>query len=172
MSERILGPNEDGCAGCSGRREFLRDATAIAATLLAGLGAQRADAQSLTLRVVRALWTSGSEVSYPVPPADGVEIDRDRELILVRWQGKAYAFALSCPHQRTMLRWREADQRFQCPKHRSRYEPDGTFISGRATRSMDRYPVKVESGSLVVDTTRVIRQDEDRPGWDAAFATV
>ena len=56
----------------------------------------------------------------------------------MRFQGVVYAFNLSCPHQNTALKWQPDDQRFQCPKHKSRYQPDGTFISGRATRGMDR----------------------------------
>ena len=33
----------------------------------------------------------------------------------------------------------------------SKYEPNGTFMNGRATRNMDRLAVRVDAGSLVVD---------------------
>jgi len=178
MNDRAMSdPNDeihDPCAGCTGRRDFLREAAGIAVALLVGLGAGReqAEAQALGVAPVRALAFGEQKATYPVPAADGVTIDREREVIVVRWQGKAYAFALSCPHQRTMLRWQEGDGRFQCPKHHSRYRPDGTFISGRATRGMDRYPVLLEGGKLVVDLARPIRQDRDRAAWTAAFAAV
>jgi Rieske Fe-S protein len=79
-----------------------------------------------------------------------------------------YAFALSCPHQRTMPKWRESDQRFQCPEHKSKYRPDGVFISGRATRRMDRYALRLADDGLVVDMGAVILQGENEPAWNAA----
>jgi len=162
----------DACAGCAGRREFLRDAAGIALAVMASLGARSAGAQPLALAAVRALSVRGAEATYPVPAADGATIDREREVIVARWGGRVYAFALSCPHQRTMLRWQEAEHRFQCPKHHSRYTPDGTFISGRATRGMDRYSVRREGGNVVVSLDALHRQDQDRAGWEAASAAV
>jgi nitrite reductase/ring-hydroxylating ferredoxin subunit len=162
----------DPCTGCTGRRDFLREAAGIAAALLVGLGARPTQARALTVAPASPRAVRDGEASYTLPAVDGALIDRPRELILVRWQGKAYAFSLSCPHQHTMLRWQEADARFQCPKHHSRYQPDGSFVSGRATRGMDRYPLRLDGGEAVVDLTRRIRQDEDAAGWRAAFATV
>jgi Rieske Fe-S protein len=112
--------------------------------------------------------TSAGELTFPVPPADGALIDRRNEVIVVRCQARAFAFALSCPHQRTMLKWRESEQRFQCPRHKSMYRPDGAFVSGRATRGMDRLPVRLAGGDIVLDTTAAIRQDEDETAWNAA----
>jgi Rieske Fe-S protein len=89
-------------------------------------------------------------------------------VILVRWQGSIYAFSLSCPHQHTALRWEEANQRFQCPKHHSKYEMDGTFISGKATRSMDRFSLKREGNSIVVDVNALHKQPNDPTGYAAA----
>jgi Rieske Fe-S protein len=108
------------------------------------------------------------EVRYPLPAHDVAQIDRDNDVILVRWQGAVYAFARSCPHQNTALLWLEQDARFQCPKHKSRYQPDGTFISGRATRSMDRFALKLEGNEVVVDLAVLHRQDKDPEGWAGA----
>ena len=122
----------DHCEDCvlSERRAFLREVTAwLAAAALA----------PLPIRFGRATLIRGSDLTYPIPAADGATIDHDNQVILVRFQGKAYAFNLSCPHQNTALRWHPEDGQFQCPKHHSRYTPDGVFISGRATRSMDRF---------------------------------
>jgi Rieske Fe-S protein len=80
----------------------------------------------------------------------------------------AYAFALSCPHQNTALRWADAEHEFQCPKHHSKYQPDGTFITGRATRNMDRYAISRQGGNVVVDFDTLYRDDEDPKGWTAA----
>jgi nitrite reductase/ring-hydroxylating ferredoxin subunit len=99
-------------------------------------------------------------------------VDRDNELILVREGEAVYAFALSCPHQRSMLKWQEKDQQFRCTKHGSKYEPSGEYVSGRATRGMDRFAVRVEGGQVVVDLSRKYQQDEDPAGWEGAVVRV
>lgn len=161
------------CGGCElGRRAFLRDAAGAVAAALLLLGARADDAAALPVALVRPLSSRGAEKRYALPVADGVEIDRDAEVILVRWQGHAYAFALSCPHQNVSLRWLAADGRFQCPKHKSKYRPDGSFISGRATRAMDRYGIRRDGAQLVVDLALLHEQDTNPQGWAAATIPV
>ena len=84
------------------------------------------------------------------PAEDGVTIDKDHEVILARYQQAVYAFSLSCPHQKTPLRWQAEDHTFRCPKHKSRFQPDGVFVDGRATRSMDRYAIRREGNEVWV----------------------
>jgi nitrite reductase/ring-hydroxylating ferredoxin subunit len=159
---------------CLGRRDFLTHCAA--GSLILGLGLARPDRLLAGTRSV--LWVEGSpvpgqeEVAYPLPEADGVSVDRDRELILARSAGAVYAFALSCPHQRSLLKWREKDGRFRCTKHGSQYEPDGEYVSGRATRGMDRYAVRIEEGQVFVDMSRKYLQDEDLQGWEGASARI
>ena len=78
------------------------------------------------------------------------------------------AFSLVCPHQRTALRWNQGDGQFQCPKHHSKYRPDGTFVSGRATRGMDRFSVTRSGDEIVVDLDAMHKEDKDPAGWAAA----
>ncbi|MEO5510405.1 MAG: Rieske (2Fe-2S) protein [Longimicrobiales bacterium] len=167
----------DGCSHFPTRREFLRDTGVIAAAALASLGVRPLLAESLPATWIDAASTDTTStdagiVSYPTPAQNGVSIDRKNEVVLTRWQGAVYAFALSCPHQKTALRWIEADTRFQCPKHKSKYQPDGTFISGKATRGIDRYAIKQDSGMITVDTAVVHRQDKDAAGWTNAMIKV
>ncbi len=154
-----------GCPGCplQARREFLSDASA----LLAGVVFAR-----LPIRFGHALTAIGDERSYPIPESDGATIDRDNEVIVVRFEQKAYAFNLSCPHQHTALRWHPEDVQFQCPKHHSRYRPDGSFVSGRATRGMDRFALRRQGGNLVVDLDQLFRQDRDPAGWGSAVVSL
>jgi Rieske Fe-S protein len=161
--------NRHDCAGCdsAGRREFLSVAAALLATL-AGLGSSPAVAESLPVRAARGRRSRRDEVTYPLPAADGVEIDKPQQAILVRFERAIYAFALSCPHQNTALKWLADDGRFQCPKHKSRYQPDGTFISGRATRGMDRYGIRRAGETVVVNLEQLYEQDTDAAGWAAA----
>lgn len=164
-----VGTGGDSCSGCSAgssRREFLRDSLAVAFGALATLGLAR-DAAGMTFRYATGL-TGGDTATYPIPERDGVTIDRSNEVILVRWASMAYAFALSCPHQNTALRWLDEAGRFQCPKHKSKYSPDGTFQSGRATRGMDRYSISSDGASIVVDLTMLHKQTDDEAAWAAA----
>lgn len=161
--------HHDSCDGCElGRRAFLRNAVAAVAAAAAALGLPAAAAHAVTLAARPA--AVGQTRVYPLPPQDGATIDRDNDVILMRWQGNVYAFSLACPHQNTALRWLDGDGRFQCPKHKSKYRPDGTFIEGRATRGMDRFPVRREGDTVVVDLERLLKQSDDPAGWAAAVA--
>ena len=40
--------------------------------------------------------------------------------------------------------WHAAESRVYCPKHKVRFRPDGMHDSGRATRSLDRYDLRLE----------------------------
>ena len=166
--------HEDGCTECdvTGRRDFLLDALRTGAVALAVIGIAPSGANAMPLRWISALSSKAQEKSYPVPSADGVQIDKDNEVILSRVGKQVFAFALACPHQNTALRWEAEDNRFQCPKHKSRYRPDGTFIEGRATRSMDRYAVKLANNEIVVDIDKVFQEDMEKPAWQQAVVTL
>jgi Rieske Fe-S protein len=113
----------------------------------------------------------GQERTYPIPAADGVIVDREAQVILVRQQQEVYAFNLSCPHQNAAVRWNAGGQRFQCSRHDSRYAVDGTHTSGRATRNMDRFPIHRDGATLVVDVSRFLRSDQDSAAWAAAHVS-
>jgi nitrite reductase/ring-hydroxylating ferredoxin subunit len=150
------------------RREFVRDVVGSFGAALATIGLEPAMAASLPVQWVAGFMQTAGEARYPMPAADGVQIDRDNQVILVRSNNVIYAFDLSCPHQNTALRWDDADGRFQCPKHHSKYQPDGTFISGRATRNMDRLAIRRDGDSVVVDLDAMYKSDHDQAGWAAA----
>jgi nitrite reductase/ring-hydroxylating ferredoxin subunit len=159
------------CSGCDragGRRAFLRDLAAIAAGVAAALEIRPERAAALSVGFASGRTASRDGVTYAIPLQDGVTIDKDREVILVRYQQSVYAFSLSCPHQKTPLRWQEDEHHFKCPKHKSRFEPDGTFIDGKATRNMDRYGIQRQANDVVVDLGKLYKEDENRAGWIAA----
>jgi nitrite reductase/ring-hydroxylating ferredoxin subunit len=164
------GGDAQACAGCanSERREFVQRAVGAVAALvgLSLLDASPAVAGITALSAPSA--GARGEVKYAIPAADGISIDGSNDVIIARAAGNAYAFALSCPHQNTALRWNNKDHRFQCPKHKSRYTATGEFIDGRATRNMDRLPIRLDGTALLVDTAREIRSDEEPAKWTAA----
>ena len=161
-------PHCDTCDLSVDRRRFLQGVGLASLAALAGLGVPRSVAVAMTPVPARAGRVLAGNPTYPIPAADGVQIDHEQEVILVRWQGALYAFNLSCPHQRTALRWNEGAGQFQCPKHHSKYRPDGAFVSGRATRGMDRFSVTRAGDEVVVDINAMHKEDQDQAGWDAA----
>jgi Rieske Fe-S protein len=166
---------DDDCSGCglADRRSFLTQAAALIAGAMVGLGMSAERAMALPLGIVTGERSpNGKDASYPIPAADGATIDRDNDVIIARYQGHVFAFGLACPHQNTALRWLAPEGRFQCPKHKSKYAPDGTFQSGRATRSMDRYAVRKDGANIVVGLDSLYEQDKQPKEWEAAPVAV
>jgi nitrite reductase/ring-hydroxylating ferredoxin subunit len=167
---------EGDCGECgrTSRRRFLGQLSgaALAAAVASELACLEADA--LPVSELHGVPGQGSpdERTYPLPASDGVTIDREAQVILGRYQNRVYAFSLACPHENTALRWRENDVRFQCPRHGSKYQPDGTFISGRATRNMDRFAIRRADDKVVVDLNAWFRSDQQKAHWDQAVVTL
>jgi Rieske Fe-S protein len=175
--DRNSGASDETCEACPlgeaiERRRFLRDAAVAAAGVFAALGIVTSDAAALPIRAVSALSARGDERTYPIPNADGATIDKEESVIVVRWQSAVYVFSLACPHQNTALKWEQKEAQFQCPKHHSKYRPDGSFIEGRATRGMDRFAVRREGDKVVVDLDKLYQQDKDASEWKAALIQV
>lgn len=155
------------CSGNqSSRREFLQVAGCFGVAV-ALLGLKSADAAALPVAFTDGS-AAGGERQYPIPATDSVNVDRQASLIVARFNGHAYVFALSCPHQNNAVKWLPKDHRFQCTKHDSQYQPDGVHTSGRATRNLDRYAIRRSGDSLFVDTHRWFQSDKDPSGWAAA----
>lgn len=158
-----------GCAGClsSNRRDFLHTAGTMAVALL-GLGLSPSRVRAFPVVAAAPLGVDGDELRLAVPTRDGATVYKEHGVIVARAGGAAYAFALACPHQRAALRWLEEQGRFQCSKHKSKYRPDGVYISGRATRSMDRFALRRQGADLMVDVSKLFREDRDPGAWRAA----
>ncbi len=148
------------------RREFLKS-TGCFGVAVALLGLSSRDVSALPIGLTEGT-QNGGERQYPIPATDGVNIDRQAQLIVVRFNGYAYIFALSCPHQNNALKWVQKDRRFHCTKHDSQYQPDGLYTSGRATRNMDRYAIRREGDSIFADLHHWFQSDKDPKGWAAA----
>lgn len=162
------------CPGCAivDRRAFVEGVTVLVGSVVAALGLSPAEARAVSVRFGRALWSRDEEHAYPIPAGDGATIDKENQIILVRFAQKVYAFNLSCPHQNTALHWLADEGRFQCPKHKSRYQPDGVFISGRATRNMDRFAVRRDTDTVIVDVDKMYRSDRNTAEWEAAVVSL
>jgi Rieske Fe-S protein len=158
------------CPGCgdASRRLLLGQMSGAVLAALVGVPLMARHAGAVPVAEAGGAQTGPAEWTYPVPAADGVAIDRDAQIILVRFQQHAYAFNLACPHENTALRWRAQEGRFQCPRHESKYGQDGVFLSGRATRNMDRLAIQRTAKGLAVDVNRLFRSDQQASDWAAA----
>jgi Rieske Fe-S protein len=154
---------------CADRREFLR-AGGCFALALAALGLP----VSLAGLPVREMTGNGSgqEKRYAIPSGDSVNIDRQAQVIVIRFQNAVYAFALACPHEHAAVKWLAKDHRFQCSKHDSQYTPNGTYTAGKATRNLDRFAIRREDASIVVDLRHWFESDKDPGGWASAAVQV
>jgi Rieske Fe-S protein len=83
----------------------------------------------------------GEDVSLPDPAASE---------ILALWR--------KCPHLGCMIpKACESRSRFQCYCHQSTYNILGEKLElGPAARGMDRFPVRIDDGIVIVDTTELI----------------
>lgn len=166
---------EHGCFCCPvaeaiERREFLRDAAVRALAAIGAVSLLPENAAAVSFHFIAGSGTRTAK-TYPIPATDGVAIDKAESVIVGRFRDRVYAFSLACPHQNTALRWDARNNRFQCPKHKSRYQPDGLFIEGRATRGMDRFAVSREGQAVEfqVNLDALYRQDQHAAQWEAAF---
>ena len=173
-SNRAIDCEQHECFLPTSRRRFLRDSFLSVAGALVAVGMPRSAAFAMPLEVTEANRSTGNTRAYTVPPTDGAVVDKSSEVIIARWQDAVYAFALSCPHQNTALKWDDRDHGFQCPKHHSRFQTNGEYIqgSGRATRNMDRLQIRRDGEALLIDLSHIIKSDTDPAAWAAATITV
>jgi nitrite reductase/ring-hydroxylating ferredoxin subunit len=170
--------DQDGTRGCDScplatdRRNFLRNmAMAVSATLVGG-ALSPGSALAHNVRALAPLARIGARARYELPDADGVSIDDANEVILARWQGQLYAFSSRCTHRGARLQWHADESRVFCPKHKARFRADGMHDSGRSTRALDRYDLRLEGPAVVVELDMLHRVDEDPAGWGAAVIPV
>jgi Rieske Fe-S protein len=78
----------------------------------------------------------------------------------------------TCTHLGCETKWVPLNHRYECPCHASNFELDGTYISGLALRSLDRYRMTI----AFTDGTTVTTNDAGDPipvnGREIASVTV
>ena len=156
------------------RREFFNR------SLLASLGLFGAQFGAASLAFI---WPNlrggfGAVIDMGLPP-DAIkgQIEADRlpfyfgagRFYLVNYEGDAadsvyaglvgeglMALYQKCVHLGCRVPFCQVSQWFECPCHGSKYNRAGEYTDGPAPRSMDRFRVFIENGSVNVDTSEVI----------------
>jgi cytochrome b6-f complex iron-sulfur subunit len=121
--------------------------------------------------VVEAGWTS-YDLLKP-PPASGgfggsvdagavgeypdgaVRYFLDGRFYVTSYRGGLRALYQKCPHLGCRVPFCESSGRFECPCHGSVYNIVGEYITGPAPRGMDRFPIEIRGGRVIVDTSSV-----------------
>ena len=159
------------CSDCPlvvDRRRFLRDTGfAVLATLIA-TGLRPVAALAETVSEIAPMRKTGTRLAYAVPASNSVSVDPGNDVIIARWDNRAYAFSLKCPHRGATLEWKPDESRIFCPKHKARFTPDGDHFSGRETTALDRYRVSRDGSEIIVSLDAVLKQNEDPAAWASA----
>jgi cytochrome b6-f complex iron-sulfur subunit len=80
----------------------------------------------------------------------------DGRFYITQYQGGLRALYQKCPHLGCRVPFCSTSTRFECPCHGSVYNLIGEYIQGPAPRGMDRFPIKIEGGRVIVDTSSVV----------------
>lgn len=66
------------------------------------------------------------------------------------------ALYMVCTHLGCLYKWVQANNRFECPCHGSKFSREGFYIEGPASRSLDTFVITVENGNVAVNTGKKI----------------
>jgi cytochrome b6-f complex iron-sulfur subunit len=83
----------------------------------------------------------------------------DGRFYVTQFQGGLRALFQKCPHLGCKVgdcTTAGASAGFRCPCHGSEYNVIGEYLSGPAPRGMDRFPISIQNGHVMVDTSSVV----------------
>jgi len=76
--------------------------------------------------------------------------------------GGFLALSRKCTHLGCTLPWVEAEMKFACPCHGSKFDITGNVDIAPAPRALDIYPITIENKIIKVDTHKPIRRSTFR----------
>lgn len=89
---------------------------------------------------------------------------------IVRTNQGFYALSTVCTHLGCTPNWLASELKFKCPCHGSGYLMNGVNVEGPAPRPLDRFYIAIgDDGQIVVDKTRVFRQDKGQWSLPGSF---
>jgi Rieske Fe-S protein len=141
------------------RRELLRTTWKVGGALL-GIAAGWTVFESLRplgTESTGAVINLGDPANYPTDTTTYVTEGR---LYVANASGHLFALSQKCPHLGCKVPFCDSSGRFECPCHGSRFDLAGEWIQGPAPQGMDRYDLRLENGTLIVDTSKVMTGPE------------
>lgn len=98
------------------------------------------------------------------PPGSVTSVNAGRFYLVRLEDGGFLALYRKCTHLGCAVSWDPARGQFVCPCHASAFEADGEVLNTPAPRPLDRFPVIIENGVVMVDTGTTIQRDRPKPG--------
>jgi cytochrome b6-f complex iron-sulfur subunit len=94
-------------------------------------------------------------------PPGSVTLDKEQKVYIVRAkEGNLYALSAVCTHLGCITNWKPEEGIIACPCHGSKFQKDGTKITGPAPRGLQRFSLVLdEQGQLIVDKSVVVGED-------------
>ena len=86
---------------------------------------------------------------------------------LVNTEEGPRALYMVCTHLGCLFKWVDANKRFECPCHGSKFTREGVYIEGPAPRSLDQFVIEVTQDGSVVASTQSADGGIQPPGTPA-----
>lgn len=138
---------EDKEKTCSGRREFLVTASAIAGGLILNL----ANVGETSAAPVLADTTVTLDEKSPLNTVGGsqvIEIGGNKVIVARTGENSYSAVSAKCTHKGATLKYDDAAKQFSCPSHSSKFGIDGAVAKGPAKDPLKTY--KSKTASLII----------------------
>jgi cytochrome b6-f complex iron-sulfur subunit len=107
-------------------------------------------------------------VGQPDNFEEGKVTDRfkDKNMWVIRYQGKIYALSTTCTHLGCTPNWLEEAKKFKCPCHGSGFYITGVNFEGPAPRPLERWALGIDAatGNIIVDKSKKFQKELGQ--WD------
>jgi Rieske Fe-S protein len=81
---------------------------------------------------------------------EGITYIQSSQLFIYKNQHSIDILDAHCTHMGCILSYDETQQQFKCPCHKSKFDSDGTRLSGPAKRNLDKIEFKIKDKTLFV----------------------
>jgi len=94
----------------------------------------------------------GPETTLPETTASPQPVTGGKFWLVNTEEEGPVALYMVCTHLGCLYKWEQANNRFECPCHGSKFTREGYFIEGPAPRSLDKFAISIENGEVAVNT--------------------
>jgi cytochrome b6-f complex iron-sulfur subunit len=115
------------------------------------------------------------KVGFPENFEEGKVVDKfkDKNMWIVRNEGKIYALSTTCTHLGCTPNWLESAAKFKCPCHGSGFYISGINFEGPAPRPLERWSLAIgDDGQIVVDKSKKFQQERGEWSNPESFIVV
>jgi cytochrome b6-f complex iron-sulfur subunit len=97
------------------------------------------------------------------PPGSVTHIPEGRFYLSRLAEGGFLAIHQRCTHLGCSVPWEQAQKKFVCPCHNSQFTPEGEVLNPPAPEALDLFELRIEDGTILVDTGKLIRRQKFEP---------